>query len=64
MGSGRRRGTVRFVGETQFASGSWLGVELDKPEGKNDGSVHGVRYFSCKLSGHTYRLPSFIISNI
>lgn len=39
-------GTVRFRGLTQFAEDEWLGIELDEPVGKNDGSIQGVRYFS------------------
>jgi CAP-Gly domain-containing linker protein 3/4 len=45
----KRKGIVRFVGETTFSPGStWYGIELCKPAGKNDGSVDNVRYFECE----------------
>ncbi|CAE7714972.1 Clip1 [Symbiodinium sp. CCMP2592] len=44
-------GTVRFVGEAAFAPGEWLGLELDRQVGKNNGSVKGKTYFQCE-PGH------------
>jgi hypothetical protein len=46
--SGSKLGIIAYIGSTQFAVGDWVGVELDTPCGKNDGSVNGVRYFTCK----------------
>uniref|UniRef100_A0A3B5B5D4 Si:dkeyp-47f9.4 n=1 Tax=Stegastes partitus TaxID=144197 RepID=A0A3B5B5D4_9TELE len=47
--AGQKAGTLRFCGSTEFSGGLWAGVELDKPEGKNDGSVAGVQYFTCRI---------------
>ncbi|XP_022806565.1 kinesin-like protein KIF13B [Stylophora pistillata] len=44
----KKTGRIRYIGPTEFASGVWIGVELDTPSGKNDGSVSGQRYFACK----------------
>lgn len=55
---GQRTGVVQFYGKTNFAPGLWLGIELDKPSGKNDGSVGGVRYFSCPSKHGVFAPPS------
>ena len=41
-------GTLRYYGSPEFAAGVWCGVELDRAEGKNNGSKHGIRYFNCE----------------
>lgn len=44
-------GQLAFLGPVKFAdksTGDWCGVVLDEPNGKNDGSVQGIRYFDCK----------------
>lgn len=38
---------VLFFKSTEFASGKWVGVELDEAKGKNNGSVQGKSYFKC-----------------
>lgn len=55
---GQRTGVVQYYGETSFAPGLWLGIELDKPSGKNDGSVGGVRYFRCPPKHGVFAPPS------
>ncbi|XP_014343318.1 CAP-Gly domain-containing linker protein 4 isoform X5 [Latimeria chalumnae] len=56
--AGQRTGIVRFYGKTNFAPGFWYGVELDKPSGKNDGSVRGVQYFTCTPQHGVFAPPS------
>uniref|UniRef100_A0A2K5DXQ3 Kinesin family member 13B n=1 Tax=Aotus nancymaae TaxID=37293 RepID=A0A2K5DXQ3_AOTNA len=42
-----KTGVVRYVGPIDFQEGTWVGVELDLPSGKNDGSIGGKQYFRC-----------------
>ncbi|XP_036054512.1 kinesin-like protein KIF13B isoform X1 [Onychomys torridus] len=42
-----KTGIVRYIGPTDFQEGTWIGVELDLPSGKNDGSIGGKQYFRC-----------------
>lgn len=47
-GDDTRRGEVKYVGEVKEIPGTigaWIGVQLDEPVGKNDGSIGGTRYW-------------------
>ena len=58
-------GTVRFFGQTDFDdSCEWVGIELDHPEGQNDGTVDGVRYFSCKPDHGMFVQPGQVKSMV
>mmetsp|Transcript_31283 Transcript_31283/g.50293 ORF Transcript_31283/g.50293 Transcript_31283/m.50293 type:complete len:138 (+) Transcript_31283:45-458(+) len=42
-----RIGTLKFMGNVEFAKGLWIGLELsDKFKGKHNGTVEGTKYFS------------------
>jgi len=51
-------GVVQFVGQTMFAPGVWIGVKLDLAKGTNDGSMDGIRYFTCEPSHGLFAPPS------
>jgi dynactin complex subunit len=53
-----RMAVVRFLGPTQFAEGTWLGVAFDDPVGKHDGLVDGHRYFTAKPAHGLFVRPN------
>ncbi|KAF5963473.1 tubulin specific chaperone cofactor B [Fusarium coicis] len=47
-GEDTRRGVIQYLGEVKEIPGGlglWVGVQLDEPVGKNDGSIAGTRYW-------------------
>ncbi|KAF9928403.1 Kinesin protein 1B [Linnemannia zychae] len=56
-------GYLRFVGPTEFKTGTWAGIELDTPTGKNDGSVNGVTYFQCRPKCGIFVLAAKIVKS-
>ncbi|KAL4629764.1 kinesin-like protein KIF13A isoform X4 [Arapaima gigas] len=55
---GKKSGTVHYVGGVEFAPGIWVGVELDLPAGKHNGTVQGRVYFRCPPGRGIFVKPS------
>jgi len=45
---GARRGVIGYVGPIIAKKGIWIGIALDEPQGQNDGTTDGKRYFECQ----------------
>lgn len=58
--SGGRRGVVLFFGLVKFATGKYVGIELEQPEGKHDGTMKGERYFECRPNHGVFVKPSMV----
>ncbi|KAG6794915.1 dynactin subunit 1 isoform X1 [Apis mellifera caucasica] len=41
------QGVIAYIGHSSFAPGKWIGVILDEPKGKNNGTIKGQSYFKC-----------------
>ena len=57
---GNKVGRIAYIGEVHFAKGEMAGIHLERPEGKNSGSVGGIMYFQCEpkrgIFSRLYRL--------
>nr|XP_009859104.1 tubulin-folding cofactor E-like [Ciona intestinalis] len=40
-------GTVKYKGHVNGESGEWIGIQLDYPIGKHNGTLRGRQYFKC-----------------
>ena len=53
-----QHGTVRFCGNTSFADGIWVGVEMREPVGTCNGTMKAVSYFKCELNHGVFVRPN------
>eukprot|EP00947_MAST-08B_sp_MAST-8B-sp1_P000272 g272.t1 len=49
---------VRWFGVTKFRLGDWVGVELARPLGKNNGTVQWKKYFECESQHGIFVRPN------
>jgi hypothetical protein len=52
--------TVRYVGEVKPHRGTWVGIELDEPKGRNNGAANGHQYFTTKMNFGVFTRPANI----
>ncbi|XP_045530157.1 dynactin subunit 1 isoform X5 [Pieris brassicae] len=52
------KGAIAYVGCPTFSTGNWVGIILDEPKGKNNGTVRGHAYFQCDENFGMFVRPS------
>mmetsp|Transcript_10910 Transcript_10910/g.19271 ORF Transcript_10910/g.19271 Transcript_10910/m.19271 type:complete len:1080 (+) Transcript_10910:403-3642(+) len=57
---GKKRGVIRYVGHTGFKTGEWIGVELEQPVGRNNGTVGDRTYFTCEPNHGIFIEPKYV----
>ncbi|KAL6720138.1 hypothetical protein ACLMJK_002059 [Lecanora helva] len=59
-----RRGSIAYIGPIDELPGApgapWIGIILDEPTGKNDGSIKGKRYFQSERNRGVFVRPGFV----
>lgn len=61
MNGNNEAGFIRYIGHTDFASGIWIGLELLKPKGKNNGTVQGKYYFKAENNYGLFVKEEYIV---
>lgn len=59
-----RRASVQFVGPIHLAAGTFVGVALQTPTGKHNGTVGDQQYFSCPANHGLLLRPSGILRKV
>lgn len=59
--AGRKAGVVRYFGKVNFKDGNWVGIELDEPMGKSNGTVDGHTYFKTDDNRAIFVQPAFVV---
>mmetsp|Transcript_43742 Transcript_43742/g.101010 ORF Transcript_43742/g.101010 Transcript_43742/m.101010 type:complete len:731 (-) Transcript_43742:37-2229(-) len=47
---GVHAGEIRFIGAVKNKDGVWVGLDLDEPVGRHNGTLDGVHYFACNAN--------------
>jgi tubulin-folding cofactor B len=54
----QNRGVIAYVGELPGKKGEFVGIRLDEPVGKNNGSFENIKYFECGNNHGVFVRPS------
>lgn len=55
-----RPGKIAFIGDITGKPGTWYGVVLDYPGGRNNGEVNGIAYFNCEPNHGLFVKPHLL----